>query len=321
MVVGATHQRSPGSPGGFKSKKSSRRGTSRLNPVIENLSGVSGTIIQSSFRYRAKARKGVWGVEPVFIDDWHVGYVCYHEDFKGLDVVREAAGVGVSLANDHENRNIVYVNRYDWGNWVGPSLQVLLDVIGCRKCEEEIADASPSLVGYEYDSGWESDYVDESTDMAVHNVKKKSKGDAQAKADKKSEYFNDWLSCRFMLVDPAGLGTLIEAMKEGEELKRKNYLFHYPSSAAEASNGNGAELGKSASFGVNVVNKRPNYALGWMKFEKGELVGFVFDGEYRDLDVPSGQELKVGGNVAPELGTAGGFGLGGRSALRPLPIS
>ncbi|KAL3701534.1 hypothetical protein R1sor_019556 [Riccia sorocarpa] len=291
----------------FEASKSDQRDTT--DGPYE--SGPSGTILQSSFRYRANARKGVWKVEPVFIDDWHVGYVCHHEDFDGLNVVREAAKVGRSLANDHENRNIVYVNRYDWGRWVGPSLQVLLDAIGCKKSEDEILDESPSLVGYEYESGWESDYVDELTDMEVHMAKKKAKDDAQARASKKCEYFTNWFAFRFMLLDPEGIPTLIQAMKEGEELKRKNYLFHYPSGTS-GQPGNEAEAVRFAPasvdprppFGVNVVTSTFEHELAWMKFEKGELVGFVYDGEYSDLDVSEGKELKVGGIVAKELGAA-----------------
>ncbi|KAL3701535.1 hypothetical protein R1sor_019557 [Riccia sorocarpa] len=237
--------------------------------------GVSGTIRQSKFAYRAKARKGVWRVEPVFIDDWHVAYVCYHANFKGLDIVREAAKVGVSVANNHKNKNIVYVNRYDWGEYVGPGLQVVLDAIGCKRSEDEITDA------YEDGIGWDSE-------------------DDELKAKEKGWYFMNWLMCRVMLVDPEGLPTLIQAMKEGEKLKDKNYLFHYPSGTS----GQAGNEARKAPFGVNLVPKIREFDFGWMKFTKGELVGFVYDIAYSDLDLSrnGGRELKVGGIVARELG-------------------
>ncbi|KAL3699103.1 hypothetical protein R1sor_017125 [Riccia sorocarpa] len=285
-----------------------------------------GTIIQHNFRYRAKARKGVWKVEPVLIGDWHVGYVCYHEDVSGIDVLRQAAKVGISGANNHENRDIVYVNRYDWGHWHDPGLQLVLDTLGLQKTEDDIRNTA-------------------------------HEGDSEA------DYYWGLISRRFMLVDPEGLSAIIQAMKDGEKLKRKNYLFYYPPAAAEAietaehgkknqkldsavkvvatatsnaapeaastgetgaskgSSGEEVENGTGSSkraanepeavrsalasgnssvpFGVNLVTKAPEYELGWMKFEKGELVGFVYDGEYSALEIyPEGSELKVGGTVA-----------------------
>ncbi|KAL3690640.1 hypothetical protein R1sor_004291 [Riccia sorocarpa] len=283
-----------------------------------------GTIIQHSFRYRAKARKGVWKVERVFIGKRHVGYVCYHEEVSGIDVLRQAAKVGISNSNNHNNRDIVYVNRYDWGHCHDPGLQLVLDTLGLQKTEDEVTD------------------------------------------EEEAEYFWELISRRFMLLDPKGLPSLIQAMKDGEKLKRKNYLFHYPPATAEASEtvedgktqnldsavkvlttvtpnavpeaapttgdiggsngksdeeakngirsskgaGNGAEAVRSVpvpgissgTFGVNLVTGDTEYELGWMKFDKGELVGFVYDGEYSALEIyPEGSELKVGETVANKL--------------------
>ncbi|KAL2642106.1 hypothetical protein R1flu_009693 [Riccia fluitans] len=285
-----------------------------------------GTILQHNFRYRAKARKGVWKVEPAFIGNWHIGYVCHHEDVDGVDVLRQVAKVGISNANNHKNRDIVYVNRYDWGHWHDPGLQLVLSTLGLQMTEDDVRNMA-------YASG----------------------------DDSKAEYFWELISRRFILSDPSGLPTLIQAMKDGEKLKRKNYLFYYPpastetkrnaeegkiqnldsavedvpvvtpdaaapsrsantgsgmSNCEEAGNGtagspketgNGTEAMKSVAanenlsspFGVNLVTKNTEYELGWIKFDDGELVGFVYDGEYSALEIyPAGSELKVGGAVA-----------------------
>ncbi|CAM6086589.1 unnamed protein product [Calypogeia fissa] len=70
----------------------------------------------SAFRYRARARKGLWKVEAVFYPNktQPLGYVCHHVDVNGPDLLRRAAIVGVSYQNDHADRDVVYVNRYDW---------------------------------------------------------------------------------------------------------------------------------------------------------------------------------------------------------------
>ncbi|KAL2630035.1 hypothetical protein R1flu_014721 [Riccia fluitans] len=277
-----------------------------------------GSIIQHNFRYRTKARKGVWKVEPAFIGDCNIGYVCYHEDVNGVEILRQAAKVGISNANNHENRDIVFINRYDWGLWHDPGLQLVLDTLGLETTEENIRNMGDD-------------------------------GD-----DSQADYFWGLISKRFMLLDHEGLPALIQALKDGEKLKRKNYLFYRPpdangsaeggqtqnldstadtvtvvtieaalsadtrrsngASGEDARNGtgsgkevvNGAEAEKSAvahealsvPFGVNVVTKDPEYELGWMIFEKGELVGFVYDGAYSALEVyPDSSELKLGGTI------------------------
>ncbi|KAG6555789.1 hypothetical protein Mapa_003030 [Marchantia paleacea] len=279
----------------------------------ESLTG--GTIVQHNFRYRAKARKGAWKVEPAFIGDWHIGYVCYHESVNGLDILRQAAKVGISNSNDHENRDVVYVNRYDWGHWHSPGLQLVLDTLGLGKSEDDVRNMGPD--------------------------------------NPDSDYLWHLISTRFMMLDPRGLPALIQALKDGEKLQRKNYLFSYPpsqESAAPATNGsvaegeaqnaeadsaapasagnaeadvsvskiadgsagevgNGAAAVESTSidaskdhFGLNLATKHTEYELGWMLFEKGELVGFVYDGEYSALEIyPEGSEMKLGGKVVPPL--------------------
>lgn len=38
-------------------------------------------------------------------------------------------------------------------------------------------------------------------------------------------------------------------------------------------------------FGVNLCIDEFDYEFGWMVFQNGEFVGFVYDGVYCDLDV------------------------------------
>ncbi|BBN12783.1 hypothetical protein MPTK1_5g22880 [Marchantia polymorpha subsp. ruderalis] len=281
-----------------------------------------GTILQSTFRYRAKARRGAWKVEPAFIGDWHIGYVCYHETVNGLDILRQAAKVGICNSSDHPTRDVVYVNRYDWGHWHSPGLQLVLDTLGLGKSEDDVRNLGPN--------------------------------------NPDANYLWHLISTRFLLLDPIGLPVLIQALKDGEKLQRRNYLFSYPppsaesaalapngsvaevegeaqppeadssapanalnagnaeadvsASASETANGSageerkGAEAAESTStdgasrdhFGLNLATKHTEYELGWMIFEKGELVGFVYDGEYSALEIyPEGSEMRLGGKVVP----------------------
>ncbi|KAF0978876.1 hypothetical protein FDP41_001946 [Naegleria fowleri] len=89
-------------------------------------SGFSGTILQSEFCYRAAARKGKWVVER-FVnpeENWVGGFIIHHEDISGKELLERCATVGISLAQSHEDKQIVYVNRYDWSWHSGSSSEV-----------------------------------------------------------------------------------------------------------------------------------------------------------------------------------------------------
>ncbi|KAF8076975.1 hypothetical protein FPV67DRAFT_1777345 [Lyophyllum atratum] len=83
-----------------------------------------GTIVQHGFKYRVAARVGRWVVSRIYLDDrepqddntehWHIGYILHHEDVSPVEYVLRASKVGMSNHNDHPDRAIVYVNRYDW---------------------------------------------------------------------------------------------------------------------------------------------------------------------------------------------------------------
>ncbi|KAI8808011.1 hypothetical protein BJ742DRAFT_810513 [Cladochytrium replicatum] len=83
-----------------------------------------GTILRWELKFRCAARKGSWKVRRVYMLDEPdstrerlVGWVMCHEDFDPLDVVKRVALVGKSLGNGHDDRNVKYINRYDWGDF------------------------------------------------------------------------------------------------------------------------------------------------------------------------------------------------------------
>ncbi|DBA05191.1 TPA: hypothetical protein N0F65_005041 [Lagenidium giganteum] len=77
----------------------------------ERLTG--GTILQHNFSYRVAAKQGRWVVDEVAVGNCPA-FVCYHEDADARDLVRRAANVGISNMQTHEDKRVVYVNRYDW---------------------------------------------------------------------------------------------------------------------------------------------------------------------------------------------------------------
>ena len=100
---------------------------------------------------------------------------------------------------------------------------------------------------------------------------------------------------RFMLVDVEGFPHIVAALKEGVKLNAKNYAFRCrkadsdvdPSTSSSSSvpammiQENECDL--EEPFGVNLGVGEDDNELGWMAFQNGELVGFVYDGAYCDL--------------------------------------
>ena len=93
--------------------------------------------------------------------------------------------------------------------------------------------------------------------------------DADQEAFDDEEYYRSLVHSRFMLVDAQGFPALLQALKDGTRLECGNYVF-----LKDADQG----------FGVHVVAGGSGYDMGWMVFEEGELVGFVYDGAYSALD-------------------------------------
>ncbi|BBN12649.1 hypothetical protein MPTK1_5g21780 [Marchantia polymorpha subsp. ruderalis] len=92
--------------------------------------GCTGNIVQHAFRFKAAAKKGRWRVESAYMGDRRIGFVCFHEDVDGVDILRRATNVGISKHNDHEDSEIVYVNEYDWSLHHGPNVELILQTLG-----------------------------------------------------------------------------------------------------------------------------------------------------------------------------------------------
>lgn len=77
-----------------------------------------GTILARNYAYRTKAQVGKWHVLPIYSKSnnrkLHHGYIVYHHNVDPISIVRECKFIGISLHNDHKNKRIVYINRYDW---------------------------------------------------------------------------------------------------------------------------------------------------------------------------------------------------------------
>ena len=106
---------------------------------------------------------------------------------------------------------------------------------------------------------------------------------------------------RFMLVDVQGFPHIVAALKEGVKLNARNYAFRcrkadsdVDSSSVPAMMVQENECELEEPFGVNLGVGEDDNELGWMAFQNGELVGFVYDGAYCDL---YGRYLQYGDTV------------------------
>ncbi|KAL8767226.1 MAG: hypothetical protein Q9209_006231 [Squamulea sp. 1 TL-2023] len=88
-----------------------------------------GTIKQHPLRYRSAARNGQWKVRKIFSTKYwegareaarHFGWVVYHEEVDALEAVercdRMISPSGLSHGNDHVDKDVLNVNRYDWAH-------------------------------------------------------------------------------------------------------------------------------------------------------------------------------------------------------------
>ena len=93
-----------------------------------------GTIMQHPLRYRSAARNGKWKVRKIYGDRYyageigepkhHFGWIVYHEDVDPLEALVRGSRItpasGISLKNDHVDKDVLYVNRYNWGYHCDP---------------------------------------------------------------------------------------------------------------------------------------------------------------------------------------------------------
>ncbi|KAJ0393403.1 hypothetical protein ATCC90586_010211 [Pythium insidiosum] len=113
----------------------------------ERLTG--GTIMQNNFSYRVAAKQGTWKVREVQVGDYAIVHVCHHESMDATRIVQRVANVGISNAQQHGDKRIVYVNRYDWSWQHRPGAQLVQEALGGSHegDEEDEDDTVGSLVG------------------------------------------------------------------------------------------------------------------------------------------------------------------------------
>ncbi|KAK2754819.1 hypothetical protein FQN54_006712 [Arachnomyces sp. PD_36] len=86
--------------------------------------------------FRCAAQNGAWNVRKVFGSHWtsptigvnwmyprasldrHIGWIMFHEDYDPVDIIERCSRIGEysgsSLGNRHIDRDVLFVNRYDW---------------------------------------------------------------------------------------------------------------------------------------------------------------------------------------------------------------
>lgn len=275
----------------------------QLGPLARSEPGSDGgTILQNAFCYRAPARKGLWKVQAAYLEGTvPIGYVCHHVETDGAQLLRRAAIVGPSLVNDHPDREIVYINRYDWAQWgCGIGSELLAEILKPEpksKHPPKVAKSPPNpkiRVPTEISDDDDDGFGDEDDDEDEDEDEDDDDG-------YENEVYEDALVMnRFMLVDVQGFPHIVTALKEGVKLNARNYAFRCrkagssSSSAAPAMMVQESECDLEEPFGVNLGVGEDDNELGWMAFQNGELVGFVYDGAYCDL---YGRWLRYGDTV------------------------
>ncbi|CAM6127998.1 unnamed protein product [Calypogeia fissa] len=224
----------------------------------------NNTVLECSFRYRVAALKGEWKVEAAFLDDsdrkpWHIGFVCHHVKVDGLEILRRAAEAGLGGNRNFTDLDVVFVDRYDWSGSHSPGCELIVQAV-----EGKVVDAN------------EEDFEDE-------------------------PYYRSLVRGRFMLVDKECFPNLMQALKNGTKLEQRNYVFrsgnHHVggSSSLDSKSAQGEKLNSDCEdfFGTHLVVDDSEYDMGWMAFQSGKLVGFVYDGAYSALE---GDNLRIGKN-------------------------
>jgi len=103
---------------GYFNGQLNRYDTPQSIPELES----EGTIKQRYFHYRCRAVKGDWQAKPyqtrwdLTSEPFKSGYIIYNIGYNPADILKRCAAVGCSLyqTQTHNDRSIVYVNRYDW---------------------------------------------------------------------------------------------------------------------------------------------------------------------------------------------------------------
>lgn len=110
------------------------------NPQSIPKIGQRGTIKQRSYQYRCRAAKGDWQAKPydtrldVLSEPYHSGYIIYNNDHNPVEILRRCAVVGSSLDQTHNDRSIIFINRYDWADHHDYNFRTKINrLLGIRK--------------------------------------------------------------------------------------------------------------------------------------------------------------------------------------------
>jgi hypothetical protein len=279
-----------------------------LGPFATSEPGSNGgTILQNAFRYRAPARKGLWKVQAAYLGGTGpIGYVCHHVEMDGADLLRRAAIVGPSLVNNHPDREIVYVNRYDWAQWgCGTGSELLEEILKPDpkpKPPPKVA-KSPQNPKIRVSTEISDEEEDDDDDDEEYDDDDEDEDEDDDDEFEKEEYEEALVMNRFMLVDVQGFPHIVAALKEGVKLNARNYAFRCRKANSDVDSSSSSvpammvqenECDLEEPFGVNLGVGEDDNELGWMAFQNGELVGFVYDGAYCDL---YGRYLQYGDTV------------------------
>ncbi|KAG0568374.1 hypothetical protein KC19_6G015400 [Ceratodon purpureus] len=252
--------------------------------------------LQHSLHYRAPARKGLWKAES----RGPIGYVCHHVDVNGKHILRRAARVGISRFEDHVDRDIVFVNYGDWSGWGCPAaghklMTELMKPMKKRKGKTTPANPRPLKIkssaqtpdDEEYSSEYEEDdeedeEEEDESDEEWPGFDTDTDEERNNAIDERENYEEALIQNRFMLVDEQGFPQLVQSLRDGFKLHARNYLFKdNKKSIAESAPASQEPDSISDAFGVNLCigyDESHNGELGWLVFQNGELVGFVYDG-------------------------------------------
>lgn len=80
----------------------------------------TGTILDHDYRFKVAAKLGTWRVARTYCQTPESpgkrfnAFVAYHESADVRNLIVQAAKIGISNDQHHKNKDIVYINRYNW---------------------------------------------------------------------------------------------------------------------------------------------------------------------------------------------------------------
>ena len=103
---------------------------------------VGGTILQRDHCYRMLAKNGKWEVQRFQIRGYEAGFIAAHVACDKSELMLRAMKVGISNMNDHADRTIKYINRYDW-SWSHGGEEQITEALSAAK-KKSLGKESPA---------------------------------------------------------------------------------------------------------------------------------------------------------------------------------